>query len=349
MKQNKELEKMAWEVYTEALNKLDIPDNLIINKNDDGSFSCSVSLSNKFVGSIFIHFEPSTEMIKNLLGMYSSFDVLPLEIAAKQDRSIAQTYAYLFLKNFFIEVADTLSDSKEIPFLVLLFLLSDSEVDDLENKKNLYEQAKKQLEEFFVKRKQRTKERIEFDIQIFQQSNRIAIHLIDFYYEKLLPQWDAAKDCYKKIKDFNNWEKMLAISFEELPTDLIKRLGDSDTYAAMPSSIALEHAARFCGVKSDSVGLRTLQKYLQQSRKWIAENGDEKAHEEAKRYFQITFQEVVTCFQVAHFLNEKFPFEDYSLLHQQIAEFHGEEIKEIFIDKKPLQKDDEHEGNDDIH
>ncbi len=107
--------------------------------------------------------------------------------------------------------------------------------------------------------------------------NQPAFNLVSFYYDELLSQWKAAKEVYKANKNFRNWEKMLAASFEDLPTDLLQKLGDPDNYSSMPSTIALEHAARICGIKPNSVVLRTLQNYSEKSRKWINKEGAEKA------------------------------------------------------------------------
>ncbi len=142
---------------------------------------------------------------------------------------------------------------------------------------------------------------------------------------------------------------MVAVSFEELPVDLIKRLGDPDAYIAMPSSIALEHASRFCGINDNSLGLRALQKYLQQSREWSEKVGKEEAEKQAEKHFHNTISEVVTYYQVADLLGHKnVEFNSYSLLHKEIAKDWGNTIKRI-IDEKNSKLDDERSEDSLIH
>ncbi len=45
-----ELEKLAWEVYASVLESIEIPDYVTVNKRDDGTFSCMLMLSYKFIG-----------------------------------------------------------------------------------------------------------------------------------------------------------------------------------------------------------------------------------------------------------------------------------------------------------
>lgn len=345
-----ELEKLAWKVYANALESIEIPKFASIHKNDDGTFSCMLLLSYKQIGSSYIYFKPSIVVIKELLQFPKGKEYLPEDIRENLSYLLAKLFAYLFLKNFFAEMEETLSHLHEFP--ILLQNLATNEIDKRENKfDNLNsEKSRNYIDEFFEKRKQRVKKRIVSEIQNAEKPLQPVTHLIDYYYKDLLPKWEKAKNCYKKNKTFDNWEKMIAVSFDDLPTDLLKRLGDPDTYLAMPSSIALEHAARFCGIKPNSLGLRALQKYLQQSREWIKENGNEKVDEEAERYYLQTFEEVLSRFQMAHSLNNDMPsFDDVSLMHQIIADVAGNKIKEIIVELKSGEIDNELKENKSIH
>ncbi len=347
-----ELEKLAWEVYAEVLKGIEIPDYASIQRNDDGTFSCMLRLSYKEIGSSYVFFKPSIVILKDLLQISKGDKKMPVEFGKSLDHSFAVMFAYLFLKNFFAEMKETIENLQEIPFLLPQLLMNEITDNENEHKKFRSEQSKKNLEKFFESRKQRVKKRIEDEIQRAEKPKQPVMHLIDFFYKGLLPKWENAKDCYKKIKNLGNWEKMIAVSFDDLPKDLLLRLGDPDTYLAMPSSIALEHSARICGIKPNSVGLRALQKYLQQSREWIKENGDEKADNEAKKYINKAFREVIASFTVADAFNEEnFPFEKYSLMHQIIAEEQGDTIKKFIAEVKSENKSesDEQEENDAIH
>lgn len=351
MEENREkLKKAAWEVYSKVLENLEIPDYVTIHINDDGTFFCLLNLNYRNTGYAYIHFKPSTYPIEEMLQFPKQVDAFGSEIGKEFIHRFTAAFASLFLKNFFAEMEETFSSLHEYP---LLFpkLVSDVVIDKHnEDKKVIADEAKMYLEEFLDKRKQKVKKRILAEFYGYESAKKPMTHLIDFFYKDFLVTWEKAKDCYKKNKNFKNWEKMVAISFEHLPEDLIQRLGDPDSYVAMPSSIALEHAARICGVKPNSLGLRALQKYLQQSREWVTENGEEKLNDEAGRFFRKSFGEVICSFEVANLLEqEDFPFEKYSLMHQIIAEVAGDKIKEVITEERAKQKNDELEENKLIH
>lgn len=350
MEQNlEELENEAWEIYAEALKNIKIPENVFISKRDDGTFSCAVMLSYEGIGTAYVNFIPSTDSVKRLLKITESVEGMSVDYGKDVNYFYAVAFAQSFLENFFAEIEQTFSGLLEIPTILPLLLISSSTSDEHKDKKFRVEESKKCLEELLENRKQITKKRIADTVQNVEEIRQPVIHLIALHYKNLLIKWEKAKDFYKKNKNFDNWEKMIAVGFEDLPTELLKRLGDPDTYTAMPSSIALEHAARICGVKPNSVGLRTLQNYLQQSREWIQENGVEKAEEEAKNYYQRTFGQVVMIYRVANSLDNKMPsLENYSLLHQIIAHQAGESIKEV-IAKNKAKKNDERNDNELIH
>ncbi|MCA1623907.1 MAG: hypothetical protein LC768_08655, partial [Acidobacteria bacterium] len=148
--------------------------------------------------------------------------------------------------------------------------------------------------------------------------------LIGFFYPRLYPKWKEAKDCYEKNKKFSNWRKIVATAFEEdkLPSDLIERFDetspDFDPYAAMPSTIALEHAARMCDVDVESVGLRTLQNYLKESREWIERVGEKKAEEEVGKRIAHAIEDITMMFRVAYQMGTRPPIDRLSFFQRQI-------------------------------
>jgi hypothetical protein len=336
-----DLEKLAWEALNEALEDIEIPDYVKINKNDDGTFSCELILSYNSIGSFYIYFEPSIAILKDSLQFFKNQEVVPVELGNAHSYLWAASFGYLFLKNFFAEMKETISNLNEYPLAMSELRLGQIAEREGPNKKYWAEKTKKISHELIENQKQRVKKKINVEIQKTEMPMQSATHLMGCFYEAYLPEWKKAKACYKKNKNFNNWEKMIAVSFEDLPIDLIKKLGDPDTYTAMPSSLALENAARMCGVKPNSLGLRALQKYLQQSREWIKENGEEKLAEEVVKFFGKSVSEVLTGIEVAALLGkEELHMENYPLIHQIIAQTLGDDINEI-MNNEPNENNDE--------
>jgi hypothetical protein len=97
------------------------------------------------------------------------------------------------------------------------------------------------------------------------------------HYEKMLPVWKDAKAIWKKNRE-RNWQAFIQSEYRDLqlPVDLIARLSGSPSHlsddiktklsekggSASPSDIALEHAARLCGVSDYHYTLRHLRDAL---------------------------------------------------------------------------------------
>jgi hypothetical protein len=356
MKQKEDdLDKKAWKVFRDALKNVELPNYVTVSEKEDGTVSFTLSISYQNGCSAFILFEPEIETIKKMLTLGSDDEMerVPYEFAEEFGKRYATLVAHLFLKNFHIEIEETIAGLSEIPLimpqLAMAEMYSNSPSISKDKKVERSEQMKAALESLLEERKQRTKKRILDDIEKPEKPYQPAKHLISIYYEELLPKWEQAKLCYKKNKTFNNWEKMVAVSFEDFPTDLIKRLGDPDTYTAMPSSLALEHAARFCEISDNSLGLRALQKYLQQSREWVGKVGKEEAEKEVAKHYHRATRQVIASYQVANLLGKKeVELNSYSLLQQEIAKDWGNTIKRI-IDEENAEKNDERDEDSFIH
>ncbi len=349
-----EIKNKAWETLNRALDYIEIPDNVKVDRKEDGTFSFLLMLSYESTGSAVIYFKPSIKIIVELLKLTQNQDTndtsLPYALREQLNYNFAEVFGYVFIKNFFAEIKETLSGLNEIPFLIPMMLMAEITDDSNVNKINRTKNTKVDLKKLLEKRKQATKKRIQNEIEIANKSGQPAKHLISHYYEDLLPKWERAKDFYRKNKSFENWEQMVTIGFEGLPTDLVHRLGDSDTYISMPSSIGLEHAARICGIKPNSIGLRGLQNYLQQSRDWAKKEGVENVDKEVGRYFREVLSEVITGFKVAFWNKDNdHPFEKYSLLHQMIAEVSGDKIKKIIEADAVQEISNELQEDDQIH
>lgn len=110
--------------------------------------------------------------------------------------------------------------------------------------------------------------------------------LLHGFYTRLKPIWEEAKSCYKRNRTSPKWREMVRAACDspevELPSDLINRLdakrGFFDSYKAMPSALALEHAARLCGARPNAYNTRRLHEFLKKSEKefdwdrWEAEH-----------------------------------------------------------------------------
>jgi len=96
-----------------------------------------------------------------------------------------------------------------------------------------------------------------------------------FFYRALYPAWKDAADLYRKTNDRKDWPKLVKAACPGLPNDLILRLDDPANLPEeiqeklaekggdpTPSSIALEHSARFCGVPD----YYYTERYLQECR-----------------------------------------------------------------------------------
>lgn len=357
MEQNEdELDKKAWAVFRDALKGIEFPDYVNVSENKDGSVSFQLSISSQDGASTFMLFKPGIKVIKDVLELSKNNEdqsQIPTEHGKELDKSFAELFAHLFIKNFPIEIKEALAGLNEVPLILPQLLMAEiyshSSSVSKDKKAKRLEQTKNDLESLLEERKQRLKKRILDEVEKREKPYKPAKHLISIYYEELLPKWEQAKICFKKNKTFNNWEKMVAVGFEEFPIDLIKRLGDPDTYIAMPSSIALEHASRFCGINDNSVGLRALQKYLQQSREWLEKVGKEEAEKQAEKHFRNIVSQVVTYYQVADLLgNKDVKFNSYSLLHKKVAKDLGNTIKRI-IDEENSKLDDERSEDSFIH
>jgi hypothetical protein len=96
-------------------------------------------------------------------------------------------------------------------------------------------------------------------------------------YDQQLRVWQEVKKCYKKVAECDRPVPMLEANFPELDPDLLRRACDVDNYTSMPSSIALEAAARFVQAPVMGKLKSSLDRYLRQSREDRKEVTDQEA------------------------------------------------------------------------
>lgn len=77
------------------------------------------------------------------------------------------------------------------------------------------------------------------------------------YYKEVYPKWQDAKTIYRKNKAHPDWRTMIKSVHSDLPDDIIGSLALRG--ASSPSGLALEHAARMCGVPPHYYTVRHLR------------------------------------------------------------------------------------------
>ena len=179
-------------------------------------------------------------------------------------------------------------------------------------------EARKQFDDYFEKQVRRKKARLLDDIHPEKIRERPK-HLISYFYAMYHSAWKDAKKCYRANKSYASWPAMVAAAHPTLPSDLIERLGEPDPYTSMPSAIALEHAARACGLRENSLGIRALQDYLNESRKWLRRHGVKEEEKELSRYFDNIANDIAFMCQISDSLGKEPNLKNLPYLHQEFA------------------------------
>lgn len=329
-----ELTKDAWELINRVVEKVEFPSYVSVSKNDDGTVSFHLVLSSESCGFASLYYKPSIGFIKEILKLEKSAEkAVGKKLANTFNTAAAECYAYGVLKNFPFEFEETFNGFYDLGWILLTqartYAIKKSTGHNSEFTEKKNEEAESVLNEYLNERSKRTKERLLEESKKYEASSKPVKHLISHFYAECLVDWKKAKNFYKKNKIYDKWEQMISLAFPKLPKDLISRLDNSDPYISMPSAIALEHAARICGIEDSSVGIRTLQQYLNKSRQWIAENGEEAKETELEKYRWRIFHEVVIFCRVCDSLGKEPTFENFSYIHQVV----GEDIKDTAMKK----------------
>lgn len=95
-------------------------------------------------------------------------------------------------------------------------------------------------------------------------------------YETHKKEWESAKSCYKQNQKYADAIKMVKVAFPHLPEDLVEKFSDNDKEISRPSNLALESTSRHLNTPNKVVG-RSLQRYLQDSRKQRQKVSDKQA------------------------------------------------------------------------
>jgi hypothetical protein len=99
---------------------------------------------------------------------------------------------------------------------------------------------------------------------------------LDEHYSKRLEDVRQTWELYKLVKNKAHWKDILIAANPDIPLDLIGRFDQRYEYyggeEATPSAIALEWAARDCGIPDNTYRVRTLHEYLKKSRSQASPN-----------------------------------------------------------------------------
>jgi hypothetical protein len=131
------------------------------------------------------------------------------------------------------------------------------------------EPAQQAIDKFLKLSSKRRRKRMMTAIEVIKEQTKYDLSKMAIHYEQLLPKWTIVRDLYKQISNQKTWREGIKTTYLEdnLPSDLIDRLSSLDSYEASPSRIAMEHAARLCGVPPNTYQSRRLSQYLAESRK----------------------------------------------------------------------------------
>jgi hypothetical protein len=78
-----------------------------------------------------------------------------------------------------------------------------------------------------------------------------------------------------KAQNQSDWRRRVKLAHPTFPDDLLDRLEDRDPYIRKSSAIALEHAARLCGIDTKGYSLSTLKRLYSQGRKLLTDTKSE--------------------------------------------------------------------------
>ncbi|HWW76694.1 MAG TPA: hypothetical protein VNZ44_14955, partial [Pyrinomonadaceae bacterium] len=211
----------------------------------------------------------------------STENKLPENIRSWIWRAKADNAIRLLLSNFHYELSDLLSDLPQVVEYQRDILVGFAGARNDEERAANEPKAGRQhrVGSQFRNREQRFLELIE----MHRERLKPRLLMISVAYANFYPVWKEAKKRYRRYRISEHWKEMIARDFasDELPSDLIKRLGDS--YEGEASVLALEHSARLCGAKPNQFGKRKLQALLAESKAWKSKCTEPEFQAEAVR------------------------------------------------------------------
>lgn len=277
---DEEVIELGWELVRKMAKTIKFPDTVDVIEKKDGSVVFRQLLLGS-AGSGMLYFYLDINVIADFIRSSEEVlgdlcETLPRgeELLDEARSSFVESFLFGFMKNFPGEMEEAFDSCFDVAGLILEGMMT-GELDSLNKPdsagqkiKGVKKNMSAKLEEHLDNQAQAKKERILTDIINFDKEHAPAKHLMNYFYHKHISEWRDAKNCWDRNEKSKKRKEMVMLEFDWLPEDLIERLGDPDSYEAQPSSIALEHAARLCGLDPNSYKTRTLYNYLQESAQW---------------------------------------------------------------------------------
>ena len=273
------IRELGREVIAEAINRVELPPNTVKNEIN-GFWELAVDI-NLPSGGVTIHYKPQLAVEQIIRKLDKAFEEdwkntewdSDEEFRAIYHSTVEEPSAYaaeVLLTQFYYEFEDAV---KLLPESALIQtecvgkewhkqLSNPEDVQETESSENAVDKylrsVNKGRRNRMMKLIKEAREEARYDMSKF------AVH-----YHQMLPVWQEVKKFYNKNKKLKTWQATIKTAFPEptLPDDLIERLASPDSYASSPSEIALEHAARLCGVPPNKYKSRSLYGFLSKSQK----------------------------------------------------------------------------------
>ena len=284
---DEELDKKVWEIIKEEIENIDLPDYVKFEESENGHITFKLDFKSNENGEMNVSYKPPVEMAKHLLTpSEKGIEIFKSEKLAEEFvLIIATSYLKSWLISFAVEIESAFSELCLAPKLFHNNLVNAKNKEDFARNTDI---VSKYLKLKNQKAQKTIRQIIETKDKITLPKKRLRL-LFAHFYELILPKWKEAKAFYEKNKQYDKWQEMMYLAIDEVfPPDLINKLADPDPYEAMPSTLALEQAARLCDFDSCSLSLRTKQKYLEESRQWIKEQGEDEKERLLADYFGTT-------------------------------------------------------------
>lgn len=273
-----EAKRLARESLHETVKLVNLPSFVRLHF-EDGEPCLIIDVSME-TGDAVIHYKPraATECIA-LAGMELGdprADLLPKEVVAELQRGNIESLVADLLATCIHEFVETVDNIPELTYALTRCLRTESfhQLASLRGEKHPDPfTSRNVIDQVLELANKGRRERLEEVVKETQSLYRPQFQHLFPVYRYLKPIWDDAKSCYKRNRKSPKWPELVKTECNDselkLPLDLIYKLDDkrsgSDSYKSEASALAVEHAARLCGVKSNALQTRTLMERRKKS------------------------------------------------------------------------------------
>lgn len=250
----------AWkQAYNAAatVSKKKLPDWAYIKPSADGKFFICAKLGTSEIGEISVEYlMPMERLLKDQILLKDGDD----------DADTYDVFRNYFLYSEILEAFPLLVENILQQFHLVPSLLLDSFYQRSSEANSVSGRA--YVRDSYLK-EQATASRRLINLLLISQKKQLDWKrgAIAHRYDLRLLKWREAKAFYKKNKKYQHWQEMLSLALKtDLPLDLLAKFESGDPEESMPSVLALEHAARDCGIEPNSLSLRSKQSLLKESK-----------------------------------------------------------------------------------